>query len=64
MAVYNKELLRRARLVKGWGVEQMAARIRMTTRTVYRVENGETAKPETIKRMADTLGLNMEDVVS
>jgi len=63
MPEYNGDLLKRARMVRGWGIGQMAARIRKDPRTVSRIEKGQTGKPETVKDMADALGLKMEDVV-
>jgi transcriptional regulator with XRE-family HTH domain len=63
MTEYNIAALRRRRLVRGWSVVALAKRIHMSPRTVWRVEAGQTARPSTIKEMADSLGLSMEDVV-
>jgi transcriptional regulator with XRE-family HTH domain len=59
----NTEKLERARLLKGWSKSALAEQADVDPSTVGRVERGENLKPETVKRIADVLGVKMEDLI-
>ena len=59
----NTEKLERARLLKGWSKTALAEQANVDPSTVGRVERGENLKPETVKRIADVLGVNMEELL-
>ena len=63
MIEYRLELLERARLVRGLSYAEIGRGIGVDPRTVRRVENGETANPNTVWEIARYLGVSMEDLI-
>jgi len=55
--------LERARVIRGWSKAKLAEIAEMDASTVGRVEAGKNLKPETVKQIADVLGLTMEELV-
>jgi len=60
---YKLHLLTRARRVRGYTYDQVGEKINMCGRTVRRVEDGETEKPDTVRRIASALGVDLEELV-
>ncbi len=60
---YDFTKLTKARMVRGWTQAQLAEAIGEYQSTVSRVEAGKIQHPGTIKKIADVLGLNMEDLI-
>lgn len=61
---YDVAKIIRARTVKGWTQTELARRIDKDPSTVSKIENEEmTALPPTMKRIAEELGLSMEDLI-
>jgi transcriptional regulator with XRE-family HTH domain len=59
----NTYKIERARLLKGWSKTTLAEKAKVDPCTVGRVERGKNLKPETVKRIADVLGLDMSDLL-
>lgn len=60
---FNRQLLQRTRLIKGWTQQKLAEEAGLSKGAVARVEGGRTSRPDTIYRVAQALGLDMERVV-
>lgn len=60
---YNTSILLEKRLVRGWSQSTLAELIHVDPSTIGRVERGEFTKPQTVKKMADALGVDMEDLL-
>lgn len=60
---YNLRRIRYMRLVKGWTFSKLAKEIGEHPSTVSRIERGENQNPETVKKIADALGIPMEELV-
>lgn len=60
------EALRSARNDRGWSARQLAARARVSTRTIYNMENGRWASSQyiAVKAVADALGVDLEDILA
>ncbi|MDA0832200.1 MAG: helix-turn-helix transcriptional regulator [Planctomycetota bacterium] len=58
--------LRRLRLQRGWNVDELARRAGVSRTTMYLLETGKTATPraKTLRQIADTLGVAVEDLDS
>ncbi|MEX1231842.1 MAG: helix-turn-helix transcriptional regulator [Planctomycetaceae bacterium] len=56
--------LRRLRLQRGWNVEELARRARVSRTTMYLLETGKTAMPraKTLQQIAATLGVEVEEL--
>lgn len=59
---YNHAVLNRARLMKGWTHMQLAEEMGMHYDTVRRTLTGRRTNPQTIKALAEFLGVPMEEV--
>lgn len=55
--------IQRARAIRGWTKRRLAAAVGVDPATIARIERGLTQNPETIKKVADTLGLSMEELL-
>jgi transcriptional regulator with XRE-family HTH domain len=55
--------IREARLAHGWSHEELASRVGVNWRTVYRWQNGQLPRWETLKRLADVLGVPAADLI-
>ena len=60
---YDASKLKRERLIKGWTKKRLAKIVGVDNAIIRRVENGENQSPETIRKMADALGVPMEAIV-
>jgi transcriptional regulator with XRE-family HTH domain len=60
---YETIILQRKRLLNGWSQKHLAALAGVDTSTVGRVERGENQSPKTVKRLADALGVEMDELV-
>jgi transcriptional regulator with XRE-family HTH domain len=60
---YDAVAIKRKRLVKGWSQSRLATFCDIKQSTISYIEAGKTNNPETIKKIADALGLNMEDLI-
>jgi DNA-binding XRE family transcriptional regulator len=61
---YDIEKVIRARLIAGWTQAKLAKRIDRDPSTICAIENGRfEPSPTTMKRIAEELGLDMEDLV-
>lgn len=61
---YDVIQITRARIIRGWSQAELARRIKKSESTVSKIENGIFhGMPDTVKRMADELGLKMEDLI-
>jgi ribosome-binding protein aMBF1 (putative translation factor) len=62
MKVDTKKI-QRARHVRGWTKAKLATVAGINPSTVRRVEEAEYLTPQTVKKIADALGLTMEELV-
>lgn len=51
-----------ARETKGWDQTTLAYKCGVSVSTISRVESGERCSPKTIKKIADKLGLSIEEL--
>jgi transcriptional regulator with XRE-family HTH domain len=61
--MFKVEILERKRLEKGLSYTEIAKSLGMNKVTVSRTLNGVTMKPQTVKLLADYLGVEMESLV-
>lgn len=62
MSAYDYAEIKRARRVKGWSQGYLARLLNIPQPRLSELENGKHAKPETVKLVADVLGLDMEKI--
>jgi len=55
--------IQRARTIRGWTRRRLATAAGVDPATVSRIERGTSRNPETIKKVADILGLSMEELL-
>jgi transcriptional regulator with XRE-family HTH domain len=56
-------IIREYRLQSGFSQEELAERTQLSTRTIQRIENGETQpRGDSLKRVAEVLGVTIEDL--
>ena len=55
-------LISKERISRGWSTEKMGEMIGTTSQTVTRVERGESTSPGTAKKIAEALGLQVDDI--
>jgi ribosome-binding protein aMBF1 (putative translation factor) len=61
---YDVAKVIRARMIRGWTQGKLAKRIDRNQSTISAIENGRfMPSPTTMKRIADELGLDMEELV-
>lgn len=60
----NYRALEARRLRRGWSRVHLAALAEVSPTTITRVLQGETSHPPTVRRIAEALGLTMDDVLS
>jgi len=60
---YDTKQITRGRERKGWSKCRLAKAAGVDPKTITRIERGESLKPETIKAVADVLGLKIERLV-
>jgi len=61
---YDIDKVKRARLVRGWTKAELARRIQKKPSTITQIEQGVFSPlPTTMKRIAEELGLKMEDLI-
>lgn len=55
------ERIRQLRLSRGWGIDTLASRAKLSRTTLHNLENGTTANPRasTLKRLAETLDVTV-----
>ncbi len=63
MKRYDSSQLKTARLIKGWTQAELAEKSGLNPIDVWRVENDKFHKPRTVKKIAEALGVDMEDLV-
>ena len=63
MVTYRTEQIERARAIKGWSKPKLSNLVGIHPSSYLRIIKGEIRKAETIKKLADALGLRMEDLV-
>lgn len=56
--------IEKARVLRGWSKRRLAQVAGIDPATVGRVERGVNLKPETVKKIADVLGIEMTDLVN
>jgi transcriptional regulator with XRE-family HTH domain len=61
--MFRVEILERKRLEKGLSYSELARSLGLNKVTVSRTLNGVTMKPQTVKLLADYLGVEMESLV-
>ena len=60
----NRNHIAVARLAQGWSVQELAKHAKATVTTIYDLESGRrTARVSTLKKVCNTLGLKIEDVI-
>src|SRR5438876_3127344 len=59
-------LIREKRESKGWSQEQLAEKVGVDSRTILRIETGETKTPQpyTLKRIVEVLGITPDELES
>lgn len=62
-AKYKVDVLRAARLKKGWTMTELARRIGVTTPVISRMEDGLNQSPKTVARVAMEFGIKVEALV-
>lgn len=60
---YNVSKLERRRLEKGWTQTQLAKEASLSRVTVCQILNGRKGSPETIKKLAAALGVELASLV-
>ena len=55
--------LERERIKRGWSKARLAKHLKLDPSVIGRVERGENRAPDTVKRIADFLGVPMEEIV-
>lgn len=56
--------IQRARTIRGWTRRRLALAAGVDPATVGRIERGITQNPESLKKIADVLGLSMEELLN
>ena len=59
---FNTHRLDRERLLKGWSKSTLAGKTGVNPSTISNVLAGKTSNVETLKKIADALGLEMEEI--
>jgi len=59
----NTKKIQRARIIRGWTRRRLAAAAGVDPATIGRIEQGTSLNPETVKKVADILGLSMEELL-
>lgn len=60
---YNTPRMRNALAAAGWTRSDLAREVQMTPKTVGAVLDGKTARPPTVRLIAEALGLEIADLV-
>lgn len=60
----DTEKIQRARTIRGWTRRRLAAAAGVDPATIGRIERGISQNPETVKKVADILGLAMEELLN
>lgn len=60
---YDVQQITKRRMQIGWSMSHLATVVGVTPKTITNIEHGMGGKPETIKKIADVLGLNLENLV-
>ncbi len=55
--------IKQLRLAKGWSQQLLAEKARLSMRTVAKADNGIPLNRNTIARLCDVLGANVEDII-
>jgi len=63
MLTYDIQKLERARVIKGWSKGRLARTVGLTPSAISFVWKGEAKKAETLKHIAEALGLTVEDIL-
>lgn len=61
--IYDVRPLIRARKGKGWDQTALALKAGLSKSTICRVEKGERQRPQTFKKIATALGVDLSDLV-
>jgi len=59
---HSLRLLKETRTTKGITVEQISIRLDISTKTIYRIENGGAVSPQIFQKYCHFLGLNYENI--
>jgi len=60
---YNAQLIKRQRFARGWSQVRLAKRCKLNQGTISNVERGRTNNPETLRKIAAALGLDLESLL-
>jgi transcriptional regulator with XRE-family HTH domain len=60
---YDVHQITKRRLQKGWSKIRLAKAVDLDPKTITNLERGSGGKPETVAKVADVLGLRIEDLV-
>ena len=60
--IAKSEEMQRARISKGWSCARLGRESGVTGQSISRIERGEYTSPSTAKKIADTLGLPVNDL--
>lgn len=60
---YDVKQITKRRMQKGWSKTRLAKVVAVDPKTITNVERGSGGKPETIKAIADALGISMKELV-
>ncbi len=63
MITFKTYRIEEARAIKGWSRTKLSSLVGIHPSSYLRIIKGEIRKAETIKKLADALGLRMEDLV-
>lgn len=55
--------VRSLRSRKGWSMEQLGAKVGLTRKGIWRIEQGGTTSVERLERIADALGVGLADLL-
>ena len=59
---YNRQKIERERVLKGWSRSTLAKKIGVNPSTISNLLAGKTGNIETIKKIADALGIDMKEI--
>jgi transcriptional regulator with XRE-family HTH domain len=59
----NVEKLKELRVDKGWSQRQLAKEAGVTPLTIWNLENGGGARPSTLKKLGDVLGVRASELM-
>ncbi len=63
MKRYDSQILKNARLVKGWTQSRLAEECALNAIDIWRVENDKFHSPRTVAKIAKALNVDMADLI-